>query len=107
MSCWNRLDYLHERNFGCRLLCSLSAEESRQGIIIGVVNDHCGLEDGFMGRTLFEGMVLWGWKTSFLRILLQAALEYVAIFNPCGNSSIQQLRKKQIAMLVKKKSNSE
>jgi len=37
-----------------------------------------------MGGALFEGMVLWGWKASFLGVLLQAALKYVAILNLCA-----------------------
>lgn len=98
--CWNRLDDLHERNFSGRLFCSLSAKESGQGIILGVVNDHCGLEDWFMGRALFDGMVLWGWKASFLRVLLQAALENVAVLNPCAESCIKQLRNGSTVMLV-------
>jgi hypothetical protein len=71
---------------------AVAAEESGQRVVFGVVNDHCGLEDGFMRRALFDGMVLWGRKASFLRILLEAALEYVAILNPCGKSSIPQLK---------------
>ena len=94
-SCWNGLNYLHECNFSGRLLCSLSAEESGQRVVLGVVNHHSGLEDWFVGRALFEGMVFRGWKASFLRILLKAALEYVAILHPCAKSSIQQLRKYQ------------
>jgi hypothetical protein len=81
---WHGPGYLHERDFCGWLFCSLAAEESRQWVVFGVVNDHCGLEDGFMRRALFDGMVLWGRKASFLHILLEAALEYVAILNPCG-----------------------
>jgi hypothetical protein len=89
---WHGPGHLHERDFCGWLFCSLAAEESGQRVVFDVVNDHCGLEDGFMRRALFDGMVLWGRKASFLRILLEAALEYVAILNPCGKSSTPQLK---------------
>jgi len=56
-----------------------------------------------VGRALFEGMILRGWEASFLRVLLQAALEYVAILNPRVKSSIQQLRKRQYCIAVEKR----
>jgi hypothetical protein len=39
-----------------------------------------------MRRAFFEGMVLRGWNANLLSILLQTALEHVAILNPCPKS---------------------
>lgn len=90
---WYGLDNFHEGNFSSRLFCSLSVEESGQGVIAGVINHHCGLEDRLVGRSLLEGMILWSLEAGFLCILLQPALEDVAVLNPWAKSSIPQLRK--------------
>jgi hypothetical protein len=90
---WYGLDNFHEGNFSSRLFCSLSVGESGQGAIAGVINHHCGLEDRLMGRSLLGGMILWSLEAGFLRILLQPALEDVAVLNPWAKASIAQLRK--------------
>jgi hypothetical protein len=89
---WHGPGYLHERDLRGGLFCGLAAEESGQRLILGVVDEHRGLEDGFVRRAFFEGMVLRGRKAGFLHVLLEAALEHVAILNPCAE---QQVKKKK------------